>query len=291
MQGSGCRGLVLVTVFCAGGAAPLAAQPAPADLSTILARAGQAIEAHFSQARQILSTEEVWVRQSGADRRLLDGPVRMLYDRRIEWDAGFGVDGEAPSARVLRQLIEVNGRPPTDRDIDRCVQAISEAEDPLVILLPSQQGDYLFGLESVDTVNGRAVAKLSYEPHVPEEAHIEVDGDCMMLAHPTVGDLWIEADSGHVVRLDERLPGQIDYRRPPDRLLMGTGRFTLERSDKTTRYETVTFQDPEETVMMPVQMSSLSVIRGGGLVPRIQFLHRFSNYRRFLGEGRLIAPP
>ena len=278
-------------MVCAGGASPLVAQPAPADLASILARAGQAIEIHFSQARQILSSEEVWVRQSGADRRLLGGPVRMVYDRRIEWDAGVGADSQAPSARVLRELIEVNGRAPTDRDIDRCVQAISEAEDPLVILLPSQQGDYSFALESVDTVDGRAVAKLSYEPRVPEESNIQVDGDCMLLAHPTVGDVWIDVDLGHVVRLDERLPGQIDYRRPPDRALLASERFTLERSDKTTRYEAVTFQDPEETVMMPVQMSSLSVIRGGGLVPRIQFLHRFSNYRRFLGEGRLVVPP
>jgi hypothetical protein len=63
--------------------------------------------------------------------------------------------------------------------------------------------------------------------------------------------------------------------------------FTIERADSTTSYRPVTFQDPDETVMLPASIVSLQVIRNSGM-PRLRTYQKFSKYRRFITGGRIV---
>ena len=59
----------------------------------------------------------------------------------------------------------------------------------------------------------------------------------------------------------------------------------MDRDDLTMRYKEVTFADPDETLMLPESIESLTVFRGG-----LQSMRRtqlFSEYRRFLTAGRI----
>ena len=59
--------------------------------------------------------------------------------------------------------------------------------------------------------------------------------------------------------------------------------------DLTMRYRAVTFKDPDEVIRLPESIESMTVLRGG-----LQSMRRtdtFSNYRRFLGTGRVVKEP
>jgi hypothetical protein len=49
----------------------------------------------------------------------------------------------------------------------------------------------------------------------------------------------------------------------------------------------VTFHDPEETLLMPANIVTVTVVRNAG-VPRMRTTQTFSNYRRFVTDVRLL---
>jgi len=51
----------------------------------------------------------------------------------------------------------------------------------------------------------------------------------------------------------------------------------------------VTFQDPEETLVLPVESTTLQITRGAG-TPRLRTSTRYQSYRRFITAGRVIPP-
>ena len=94
-----------------------------------------------------------------------------------------------------------------------------------------------------------------------------------------------------MLRLDERLTRQFDFREPVDRPQARPGWITLERDDLSIRYQPVTFGNPAETLMLPRSIEHGWTLRGGGFVPRYYRIQRFSNHRRFVTDGRLVEAP
>jgi hypothetical protein len=90
-----------------------------------------------------------------------------------------------------------------------------------------------------------------------------------------------------VLRFDEGLVGEVELPPHPKRRPGSPLSFVLERADSTTTYEPVSFHDPEETLLMPVRLESVTVIRNSG-VPRLRVTHRLTNYRRFVTSSRIV---
>ena len=63
--------------------------------------------------------------------------------------------------------------------------------------------------------------------------------------------------------------------------------MTIERADTSIRYRQVTFQDPEETLLVPSSIDTVTVIRNSG-APRVRKTQRFTDYRRFVTGGRIV---
>ena len=63
--------------------------------------------------------------------------------------------------------------------------------------------------------------------------------------------------------------------------------MVIERADTSIRYRPVTFQDPDETLMLPASVETLQVIRNSG-APRVRKTQVFSKYRRFVTDGRVL---
>ncbi len=59
-----------------------------------------------------------------------------------------------------------------------------------------------------------------------------------------------------------RLTGMIDFDVPPTaRAGARVSYMTIERADTSIRYRQVTFQDPEETLIVPTSIDTVTVIR------------------------------
>jgi hypothetical protein len=54
----------------------------------------------------------------------------------------------------------------------------------------------------------------------------------------------------------------------------------------TIRYKTVAFSDPEEELLLPESIESLTVVRGG--LESTRRRQTFSEYKRFVTGGRVV---
>ena len=58
------------------------------------------------------------------------------------------------------------------------------------------------------------------------------------------------------------------------------------RDEIAIRYRTVTFKDPDEVLLMPESIISLTVVRGG--LQSTRRTQMFADYKRFVTGGRVI---
>jgi hypothetical protein len=63
----------------------------------------------------------------------------------------------------------------------------------------------------------------------------------------------------------------------------------MERWDSSIRFKPVRFDDPPETLILPVSSSTLQITRGSG-TPRLRTTTHYTAYRRFMTGGRLVPP-
>ena len=103
------------------------------------------------------------------------------------------------------------------------------------------------------------------------------------------GRIWIDANTHDVLRLDRSLNGlvEIPLPRKVTRRAGAVMFWTMERWDSTIRFKRVTFQDPEETLVLPVESTTLQITRGAG-TPRLRTSTHYQAYRRFITAGRLV---
>jgi hypothetical protein len=60
---------------------------------------------------------------------------------------------------------------------------------------------------------------------------------------------------------------------------------TIDRDDLTMNYKEVRFSDPDEVMLLPESIESLTVMRGG--LQSVRRTQVFSDYRRFLTVSRI----
>jgi hypothetical protein len=283
LQASIVAGLLLAA------AGSVAGQSDPVDLDLLLARVGGQLERYFQRSQRIVSTETVLVRSFDRAMQLSGLPRRLKYERRVEWDA-VGEDG-VPTVTVVRELRSVNGRDARPDDENPCLAPESEVDHPLSVLLPARRSEFEFSLRELERIDGRLVARVAYVPVETRPGEVEWEAECTRISIDSWygGDAWVDVESGDILRLDTYLTRQFEFREPLDRPRASMRWSRLERDDTTIRYERVAFEDPAETLVLPRSIERSWAIEGGGFVPRYYRSQRFSDYRRFITEGRLVG--
>jgi hypothetical protein len=274
--------VVLSSVFAALVVAAAAAQSREPE---VLVRAGEYVERYYERASSLLATETVVVRpqERGADH---EGYWwRMTNEVRFE---------PGPSAlsppRITRRLLSAKAPalgPPFQSD---CFEQTSFSIDPLVLLLPAERGKFRFSTGRIDTIAGVRAQRIDFVPLTREPPIVEWQGRCGIIRSvgSTRGRLWVEPESGEVIRIEDRLPDAVRLPGPPRTSDPNAPReFTLQRFDTTVEYKRFAFSDPEEVLLLPSLVESVSAVHGSG-VPRVLITRTFSDYRRFLGSGRVV---
>ncbi len=273
-----------------------AEQSSPIDVAGVLHRAGEKVGEYFARAQSIMCLERVSLQRLsmgfGAD-----GPARRVESElRLSWEPS--PDNPTPTeARTLRQVVRVNGSPPRKKDYENCTtpeQQDSE-EQPLSLLLPSQREKYTFtysGRAVVDRRNAIVIAFREIKKPIVDVSLIEDNEDCISfdIEGGMQGRLWIDAETHEVLRMDRSLSGLIDIPLPRKATRRGGAtNWTMERWDSSIRFKRVAFQDPEETLVLPVESSTLQITRGAG-TPRLRTSTQYLSYRRFMTAGRIVTP-
>jgi hypothetical protein len=273
--------------------ATVTAQAAP-DVDTVLARVGDRIADYYKRAQNLVCTEKSTVQPVGHD-YTPQGFARVTeYELRVETDA----DGETADAKVVRELLKVNGKAPREKDRkDRagCTDANPLSSEPLSFLLPAHRSEYAFVSGGYGKGKDRNVLILEFTTAKPEGKGEIVEDPrghegCFSFSIPAVmkGRVWIDAASYQVVRVEQRMAGMADLRVSAtlQRKHNLDGNVVIERHDTVIRYKTIPFNDPDEAMLLPESIETLVVMRGG--LESMRSRQTFTDYRRFLTAGRIV---
>ncbi len=259
------------------------------ELLQTLDQIGSRVEDYYSRARSIIAIETVRVQRQRRD-MTTDGHVRRLvYELHIEWTPPSGA-AESAEAKIVRELMSVDGRPPKKGDDDACMDPAPVSPEPMMMLLPGKRGEYTFAMAGLGRTDGRPALMVGYKSRVKGKAEVTWKDACVSVSLPgwSRGRVWVDPSTYDVLRLDEQLVGMFEFRVPRDRSFAGGPRtLVIERADSTIRYQAVTFHDPEESVMVPRSIETTTVWRNTP-VPRVRVTQAFSNYRRFIGDSRIV---
>ena len=281
---------VLAASLAAG--APVSAQSGgDRDVEAVLRRIQASVENFYSRARLVLADVRVRVRPMRRDFRSTGRGRNLLYEMRVEW-AG-GTDTAAPEPLVIRRLLEANGRPAAPEDEPECADPEPFSEEPLAIFLPAKRRDYVFNWTGRDREAGRETDVLEYRLRDHEAPTIEWEDTCVSIDLPghTRGKVWADAENGDVLRVDERLSGMFEFRVPREQRRRGVRpTIAIESATSTVRYRRVAFSEPDESLLLPTSMESMTVWRNAG-VARQFITHEISNYRRFVTGARIVGIP
>jgi len=201
-----------ISTIAVAGVALAQQKPGQPDLDALLARVADRVEHYFARAQSIVCQETVRLQPLRHDFGAADGHVRQLvYELRVAWDAAE--DGGAPEPKVQRELLTVDGRPPRENDRDACMDPKSISPEPLAMLLPNNQPEYVFSVHGDGKIDGHPSIVLDYKSRVVGRANVAWKGDCVSIDLPgrTRGRLWIDQASGDVLRYDEGLTGMFEF--------------------------------------------------------------------------------
>ncbi len=261
----------------------------PIDLAGLLARVGEQVEQYFARAQSVVCEETVKLIPLGND-LLSDGSHsrQLVYELRVGWEMPGDRD-EPPDVKVMREIVKVDGRKPRPKDEPGCMDPKPVTPEPLTMLLPGRQHEYTFAFGGLGRLDNRPAVMIDYRSRQTGPIEVKRTKDCISVELPgrTQGRVWVDQATGEVLRLDERLTGMFDFDVPPEKRRGPTTSMTLERADSSIRYKKVAFSDPDESLLLPASIDSLTIFRNAG-TPRLRKTQVFSNYRRFVTGGRIV---
>ena len=241
---------------------------AQAPNEDLLARVGAYVERYYSRAQTIVATETVTVEPVSRRLKPEGAPRKVVNEMRIEWDAQVGSE-----PRAVRELVSATGprRGPTGQP--DCLDPRSFTLEPLGFLLPANRDRFRFSIERLETIAGVRARRIDYVPRSFDPPRTRWDGRCGWVDTfgRTRGSVWVDPATGDVLRFAERLAGNVDLPGPAGD--PNAPRFVAERADTSIEYKRVTFVDPEETLLLPSRVESITFIRNSG-VPRARVVVR-----------------
>jgi len=282
-----------VTLATAGPAAQT-----PLDVNTLLTRVGDKLADYYKRAESLVCIEKTVVQPITSSFSPAGFARTTEAELRIEPELDGDGDGGATNAKVVRQLMKINGKPPRENDKkDRagCTDPNPLSTEPLAFLLPTNRDGYTFtsaglgkGKESGSYIIDFKAASEDKEGKVEEDARGLEGCFNISIPTPTRGRIWIDAQTYQVLRLERHLAGLGEVRASwaQQRKHNLPGSMTMERYDTAIRYRPISFTDPDEALLLPESIETIVVWRSGMESTRRR--QEYSGYRRFLTAGRIV---
>jgi hypothetical protein len=285
--------LIIGLAFVAITAAHAQVQP---EVDELMVRVSARIADFYTRATNVICIERSTVQPIDLNNSLV-GFARTV-ESELHLDAGSSqTPGEAG---FVRKVLKVNGRAPRERDTkDRsgCTDPNPLTTEPLAFLLPAHRSAYQFKAAGTARDRNRTALLIDF-------ATLERRSNPVLIQDPegrddcfdwsgyiaSRGRIWIDAATFDVLRVERGIPGPVDVKVP----VLIQRRYHLDnwvvivRDDVTIRYERVAFSDPEEVLLLPESISTHIVVRGG--LQSTRRYQTFSDYRRFVTGGRVLAP-
>ena len=277
---------------CRVSAAPQAPLP---DVDAVMERVADRVSDYWRQAQRVIVVERSTV-QPIQPNWSSDG-----FARTVESELRVETGGFLPEATLIRDIRRINGRAPRERDkTDRagCTDPNPLSPEPLAFLLPAQRENYRFTSVRTGREDDRAAFVVDFVSTNRRSRPVLVEDerghhDCFDWTGPVAsrGRIWVDANTHDVLRVDRRIDAPLDVQ-VPWTLQRSYGLppwVVIDRDDTSLRYKAVAFSNPDEVLMLPESIESLTVVRSA--LQSTRRTQEFSGYRRFLTNGRVVKDP
>jgi hypothetical protein len=240
------------------GADTPSANPAdPAMLARVNATVMQArklIDTFFQQTSNVVCTENV-------SQTIIGKNNKPMYREESAFEYQLQSSSRTGSLRLAESR---EARKAAFRDPNKTLLITNGFASMLLVLHPNYEPSYIFDPAGEEVLDGRTLAKVQFKP-VPgaaSPAAIQLRGKNYPLQ--LKGDIWIDEESGAVVKLISSLDGGLDD-------------LGLHDLRSEIHYSIVQFHDPEEAYWMPAS----AVIDLETPKQHWRNVHRFTDYKRF----------
>ena len=224
------------------------------DAMQALQHARQNVEHFFQESANVVCAESI-------SQTVLGHNGKPLYREESAYDYQLQARTESGSLKLVESR---DSRKSAFRDPRRTLLITNGFTGMLLIVHPSYESSYTFEPAGEETSDGIRLVKVHFQP-VPggrSPAALQLRGKSY--AMPLSGILWIEPESGAIVKLTAAV----------DTSLTDLG---LQGMRSEIHYAMLQFHDPEESYWVPV--SAVIDVE----TPRQHWrnVHRFSEYKRF----------
>jgi len=289
------------SVFAAIAATALTATgtaaQAPLDVQAVLTRVGERVAEYYRRVQNVICIEKTTVQPITHDFSLM-GFLRVT-ESELHIEPGTTGDGDgATGATVVRRLLRINGRAPRDKDkTDHagCTDPNPLSPEPLAFLLPANREDYKFSSAGFGKGKERDVLFIDFMSLGPsgEGTLVEdVNGrpDCFSWTLPVQlrGRVWIDTPTYDVLRVEIHLASLATIKvSARQQIKHGLPTWiVIDRYDRTIRYKTIAFKDPDDAMLLPESIETLLMVRSA--LQSIRKQEQYSGYRRFVTGGQVV---
>lgn len=293
--------VVLLVLVTAGPGIPQSAQDvtAGATLAELLERIGQRIQKYTDEVLGIAWSETIVVEELDDKFQPKRKPTEYRYEALVVRRPSPSDPGETRLV-FSRELKAIDGRPASQDEVKRgnCrdINPSPLYNMPLAFLLSKERSRYTFSLAGEEEVDGKRARVISVtSPTTSQTPSAKVENGCFRLTGipSTEGRLWIDESLPEVLRIEWRQPQPVDFSLPAGLNWKGpffifrTGRnLRIERNESKTRFERVHFEEPAQTLLVPVETETLLFIRGASS-PGLRTMTKYSQFKRFLTDVKV----
>jgi hypothetical protein len=217
-------------------------------------RARTLIDSFFEQTNNVVCKEEV-------SQTIVGKNGKPFYRE----DSVFEYQMQAKTSGGSLKLVESREtRKEAFRDPSKPLLITNGFASLLLVLHPDFESSYVFTPAAEEVLEGRTVEKIHFKPVPGGSSPAAMQLRNRNYPLPLSGDVWIDPESGAVVKLIAELDANLDD-------------LGLHAMRSEIQYSLVQFHDPEEAYWMP----SSAVIDVETPKQHWRNVHRFTAYRRF----------
>lgn len=265
------------------------------QLKNLLERVGERIQKYQDTMFSIAFTEVLRQQELQSDGTSKNKPKEFVYESIVVSRAS-PANQQNSFPVITRTLKSVNGKPTEQKNLpqrSKCVETNPRPVygDPLTFLLPKNQTDFIFSYAGEADLDGHKTAViLINQPPASEPVKIVDTGDCFRLSRSLrrQGKVWIDLNTYDVVQLQWQLAESFSGKTPAGVAKFGifpvfrsAKELRYEKQEMTIRFRPVTFQNPEQVLLLP-SFSEAAWILTGGRIAGFRTTTDYTRYRRFL---------
>jgi hypothetical protein len=218
------------------------------------------VDKFFEQTANVVCTEDV-------SQTLVGKNSKPMYREESVFDYQMQSNNRSGSLRLAESR---DVRKVAFRDPSKTLLITNGFASMLLVVHQNFEPSFSFEPVSEEVVDGRTLAKIHFKPIVGASSPAAIQLRDRNYPLPLTGEVWIDEDSGSVVKLISSLESSMDD-------------IGLHNLRSEIHYAIVQFHDPEEAYWMPAS----AVIDVETPKQHWRNVHRFTDYRRFRATIRV----